>query len=177
MDDQTPTFDAAQVADLLEAIAVTVSGELHALGQAGATWSPPPGEWCANEVVGHLLEADRRGFAGRIRTILAEDEPVLVGWDQPSVAAARHDCAKGFEALLDEFLPYRLEAVAMMRMLTPDDLARAGMHPKVGRLSIAEIAAEWVHHDRNHVRQLLEIGQEIAWSAMGSARKFTDPTA
>jgi hypothetical protein len=59
----------------------------------------------------------------------------------------------------------------------PDDLARAGMHPKVGRLSIAEIAAEWVHHDRNHVRQLLEIGQEIAWSAMGSARKFTDPTA
>ena len=30
-------------------------------------WRPAPGEWSANECVGHLIEAERRGFAGRIR--------------------------------------------------------------------------------------------------------------
>ena len=177
MDDSPPRLDTATMADLLEATAVTVSAELRALGQAGATWSAAPGDWCANEVVGHLLEADRRGFAGRIRIILAEDEPALVDWDQPGVAAARHDRAKDVEAILDEFLPYRDEAAAFMRTLSATDLTRAGMHPRVGRLSAGDVAAEWIHHDRNHVRQLLAIGQAIAWAAMGAARKFTDPTA
>ena len=177
MGDPVPRLDPATIADLLEATAVTVTAEVHALGQAGATWPPAPGEWCANAVVGHLLEADRRGFAGRIRIILAEDEPVLVDWDQPAVAAARDDCAKDLETILDEFLPYRLEAAALMRTLGPAELARVGVHPRVGRLSAAGVAAEWVHHDRNHVRQLLEVGQAIAWQAMGAARKFTDPKA
>ena len=43
--------------------------ELTALGADGG-WRPEPGEWSANECVGHLIEAERRGFAGRIRTIL-----------------------------------------------------------------------------------------------------------
>ena len=32
-----------------------------------------PDEWSADECVGHIIEADRRGRAGRIRRILAED--------------------------------------------------------------------------------------------------------
>ena len=47
---------------------------LVALGDE-AGWRPEPGEWSANECVGHLIEAERRGFAGRIRAILAADRP------------------------------------------------------------------------------------------------------
>ena len=84
-----PQLPPARIAELLEATARTVEAELHALGEDGARWRPAPGEWCANEVVGHLVEADLRGFAGRIRTLLDEDDPALLGWDQPTVAAAR----------------------------------------------------------------------------------------
>ena len=95
-----PRLDPERIADLLAAMATTVNAELRALGPDGASWPPAPGEWCAKEVVGHLSEADRRGFAGRIRILLAEDEPDLIDWDQPAVAAARRDCTKSIDEIL-----------------------------------------------------------------------------
>src|SRR4029077_6966579 len=86
-------LEPAAIAALLEASLATIEAEVAALG-AAASWRPAPGEWCANEVVGHLIEAERRGFAGRIRIILASERPALEGWDQPAVAAARHDCER-----------------------------------------------------------------------------------
>ena len=172
-----PSLEPARIAQLLAATASTVEAELKALGDAGAGWRPAPGEWCANEVVGHLVEADLRGFTGRIRTLLAEDDPELLGWDQPSVAAARGDCMKSPDELLAEFLPLRAEGIELVRQLTPQDLDRAGRHNVVGRLTAGEIVTEWVHHDRNHVRQLLAIGQAIAWPQMGNARRFSEMDA
>ena len=73
------------------------SAELAGLG-AAAGWRPAPGEWSANECVGHLIEAERRGFAGRIRRIVDAAKgdqphlpPDLEAWDPPAVAAARRD--------------------------------------------------------------------------------------
>jgi hypothetical protein len=172
-----PRLDPARIAELLAATAMTVEAELRALGEAGARWRPEPGEWCANEVVGHLVEADLRGFTGRIQTLLAESDPAFLGWDQPSVAAARGDCAKAPDELLAEFLPLRGEGIELVRRLTSEDLDRAGRHDVVGRLTAGEIVVEWVHHDRNHVRQLLAIGQALAWPQMGNARRFSDPDA
>src|SRR5258708_30662270 len=50
-----------------------------------------PGEWCVNEVVGHVIEAEKRGFAGRIRHILHEPEPELETWDSHAVAKERSE--------------------------------------------------------------------------------------
>ena len=172
-----PALEPARIAHLLAATATTVEAELRALGEAGASWRPAAGEWCANEVVGHLVEADLRGFTGRIRTLLAEEDPAFLGWDQPSVAAARGDCAKSPDELLAEFLPLRAEGIELILRLRPEDLGRAGRHNVVGRLTAGEIVTEWVHHDRNHVRQLLAIGQAIAWPQMGNARRFSDADA
>jgi DinB superfamily len=177
IDDSPPPLDPNRIADLLAAAAEIVVAEFHGLGEAGCQWRPAAGEWCANEVLGHIAEAERRGFAGRIRTLLAEDDPAFLGWDQPAVAAARGDCAKPSSALLEEFLPLRAESVTLVRGLSPADLARNGLHAKVGRVSIATIAAEWVHHDRNHIRQILAIGQSWAWPSMANNRKFSHPSA
>jgi hypothetical protein len=32
---------------------------------------------------------------------------------------------------------------------------------------------EWVHHDRNHLRQILANVQAFAWPHMGNARRFS----
>lgn len=164
----------ATLADLLAASAATISAEMGALG-VDARWHPEPGEWCANEVLGHILEAERRGFNGRIRTMLAETEPSLVGWDQRGVAAARHDCDRDPEALLVEFLAIRADSVDLVRSLAPGDLGRSAVHSVVGRLTIADVAGEWVHHDRNHVRQMLANTQARVWPQMGNAQRFSAP--
>src|SRR4029078_12881399 len=63
----------AQVARFLRAARDHVVTELSAMGDPLAGWRPTPDEWSANECVGHLIEADRRGFAGRIRRMLSQD--------------------------------------------------------------------------------------------------------
>ena len=35
---------------------------------------------------------------------------------------------------------------------------------------------EWVHHDREHLAQLLAVSQTFAWPAMGNSRKFAEPS-
>jgi hypothetical protein len=38
---------------------------------------------------------------------------------------------------------------------------------------VDEVLGEWVHHDRNHIRQLLEVTQQRVWEQMGNARRFS----
>jgi hypothetical protein len=169
-------FTPAALAGLLDASATTIAAEMRALGE-DARWHPAPGEWCANEVLGHILEAERRGFNGRIRTMLAEIEPSLTGWDQRGVSAARHDCERDPEGLLGEFLALRADSVELVRSLEQADLRRSGTHNVVGRLTVADVAGEWVHHDRNHVRQMLANTQSRVWPQMGNAQRFSAPSA
>ena len=162
------------LAALLLASAHAVAAEASALGPR-ARVRPAEGSWCANEIVGHLIEAERRGFNERIRTILAEHEPLLVTWDQPAVAAARNDQAKETSDLLTELAELRADSLALVRGLGPDDLDRAGIHPKVGRLTVQDLVHEWVYHDREHLKQLFEVSRTFAWDGMGGARRFTEP--
>ena len=66
----------------------------------------------------------------------------------------------------------RAESVAIVRGLKPGDLARGGQHPKVGWLRVEDLLQEWVHHDRNHIKQILGNVQAWAWPHMGNAQKF-----
>lgn len=168
----------AAIADLLAATVVTIEAEIGGLAADGG-WRPAVDEWSANECVGHLIEAERRGFAGRIRVILeaAETRPDLPAdletWDPPAVAEARRDHLRDGAALVAEFSAMRADGVALVRSLRSSDMARAGIHPHVGPLRVDELLGEWVHHDRNHVRQMLAVTQARVWEQMGNARRFS----
>lgn len=171
-----PPLPVATIGDLLGAAVDTIEAEIAALGPH-AGWRPGPGEWSANECVGHLIEAERRGFAGRIRQILAADRPDippdLEAWDPPTVAEARGDQLRDGSELVAEFVALRRDGTALVWSLSPDDLTRVGVHPAIGPLRVDELLGEWVHHDRNHIRQLLAVTQARAWGQMGNARRFS----
>jgi hypothetical protein len=165
-------FSTHRAAALLAVVPDALAAEVRALGRDGARWRPAPDAWSVAEVVGHLIEAERRGFAGRIREILRSDDPELRAWDQAAVSAARDDRAADPVALVAELRASRLEGVGLVRTLTADDLARSGVHPDVGALRVDELVAEWVHHDRCHLRQALGVAEAWAWLHMGAARRF-----
>jgi hypothetical protein len=169
----SPPLAPRLVAALLDSAMTTLRAELAALPEPVRTYHPAPGEWCAKEVVGHLIEAERRGFAGRIRIILAGDTPQLEAWDQVEVARARRDCARDAVELVDELARTRTDSVTLVNALGEADLARAGLHPKVGLLRVSDLLHEWVHHDRNHVKQILANVQACAWPHMGNAQGFS----
>jgi hypothetical protein len=173
------TPDALQpsaVAALLRSADAVIHAELSALPAPVLGFHPAPGEWCAKEVLGHLIECERRGFSGRIHIILKSDHsPDLEGWDQDAVARARQDCDREWSALYQEFSRLRSASIAQVAGLSAADLARRGQHPKVGLLTVADVLHEWVYHDRNHIRQMLANVQAFAWPHMGNAQRFSAP--
>jgi hypothetical protein len=169
----TERFSTAEVAALLESAMATIRAEVAALPRAVTSFHPDEVEWSVNDVIGHLIEAERRGFAGRIRTLLATKDPQLEGWDQNEVARGRRDDLKPAAKLVAELERMRAESVALVRGLKPNDLTRGGQHPKVGWLRVEDLLQEWVHHDRNHIKQILGNVQAWAWPHMGNSQKFS----
>ena len=165
----------AHIASLLRAARDHIVTELTAMGDPLGGWRPAPEEWSANECVGHIIEADRRGFGGRIERILAENGVAEAGWDQVGVAAARRDRERPVGAILDEFTAGRDAAIAVVDGLRHEHLDRYAIHAVVGRVTVRNLLHEWVFHDRNHIRQLLANSQARAWPAMGNARRFCHP--
>jgi len=73
----------------------------------------------------------------------------------------------------DELAAMRERSASLVGGLIAADLDRAGQHPAVGRLRVRDLLQEWVHHDRNHVRQALANVQAYVWPAMGNAQRFS----
>ena len=173
MTDAPSRLTSVEIARCLRATAATLTAELTALSPPALARHPAPGEWCVKEVLGHLIESEARGFAGRIRIILASPDPPFAPWDQDAVARARRDCAHDGRALLDELITAREDSVRLVEGLREADLSRGGRQSKVGYLKIADLLNEWVHHDRNHTRQILANVQAYVWPHTGNAQKFS----
>ncbi len=172
MNAATQALNPGEIASLLRSTRSGVTAELGALPDEVLAWHPAPGEWCAKECVGHMVEAERRGFNGRIRTILAESEPRLPGWDQQAVERERNDCQRSVAELLAEFTTIRDDSVQLVSNLSPADLERGGTHEKVGYMTVQNLLHEWLHHDRNHFRQMQANVQEYVWPTMGNCQHF-----
>jgi hypothetical protein len=164
-----------EVADLLESSGQAFASTLNAIAPGVASWHPAPGEWCVNEVVGHVIVTEKNGFEGRIRVILGADEPDLPKYDRDGLQKTRDDCARDPKALAQELLEVRGQSLDLIRSLSPEQIQRGGLHPDVGRLTVADLLHEWVHHDGNHLRQALANVQAYVWPNMGNARRFSRP--
>lgn len=168
----TAELTPLQVAELLGSTSALLEAEIEALGDDEARWHPAPGEWCVNECLGHIIEAEKRGFYGRIKRTLEQDRPFEQAWDQIAVARERGDCERMAMSLFMEFMGLRHVSVEMVKALRPDQLDRACTHSKVGELKVRGLLQEWVHHDRDHTKQILSNVQARVWPHMGNSQKF-----
>src|SRR5881398_1457461 len=75
MTDRPTPLNRHEIAELLRAGPTLLRAALAALPPGAAGWHRSPAEWCANEVLGHLVQSEREDFAGRIRLMLDRDEP------------------------------------------------------------------------------------------------------
>jgi DinB superfamily len=164
-----------QAAALLGTLPTFLRAEFEAAPEELLRSRPAPEEWCMLEVVGHLIETEERGFGGRIRTILTEERPQFTTWDPSAVARERQDERRDPAELLAEFTGARTASVTLVETLTATDLARGGDHPEVGFLTVNDLLHEWIHHDVNHLRQVLANVQSYTWPSMGNAQRFSAP--
>src|SRR5436190_16399394 len=85
-------MDAAERAALIERYEegpTIVEAVWDALDDDGRDRRPAPGEWTAREICHHLADSEMTA-AIRLRRLLAEDDPVIAGYDQDTFARVLH---------------------------------------------------------------------------------------
>jgi DinB superfamily len=173
--DRVSALELHDVTVFLRNTPVALRNLLEALPGGTVAWHPRAGEWCIKEVVGHLLEEDKRDFVGRIRLILDQDEPCLTVNDQEEVARMRRDCDRDLDELLDEFRTVRSASVSFISTLKATDLHRRGVHPTIGHLEVTNLLHEWIYHDLNHLSQIGANVQRFLWPHLGNMQRFYQP--
>jgi uncharacterized damage-inducible protein DinB len=121
--DRDPAQIQAELGGALEALVDETGPDLRT--------RPAEGEWSVLELVGHILDAEVV-YAGRYRWTLAQDRPVLIGYDQDRwVEALDHNAGDPAE-MLALFRALRRSHLALWAESTSERRARVAMHEERG---------------------------------------------
>jgi hypothetical protein len=124
--------------------------------------------WSAFDIVGHLIVGERTDWMPRARIILEHGEArPFDPFDR--FAQMKLTQGKSLEQLLDEFARLRKQNLAALQSLNlrPEELARRGIHPALGVVTLSELLATWAVHDLTHVHQLSRVMARQYCDAVG----------
>ena len=134
----------AGVADVEAALAGADEAELDAV--------PADGEWSARMVVHHLADSESNAYV-RVRTLLAEDEPFIQGYDEGQFARRLH-YDRPTEASLAVFRAVRASTAGLLDQLGDEDWNRSGTHSESGAYSMDDWLEIYAAHAFDHAEQI-----------------------
>jgi len=113
---------------------------------------PSPGEWSALECLGHMVDGELV-VSGRMRWILAEDEPDIVGYDQDRWVDRLHGADDDPEELSGQFDALRRANLRLWATMPAATHTRVGIHRERGAESYELTWRLLMGHDRFHLAQ------------------------
>src|SRR5262245_47999794 len=116
-------------------------------------WRPGPGEWSAHEIVCHCADSETNG-AARIRFLLVEEHPVLVGYDQDRWAIALDYHVPPLDVALATVDAVRAHTAALIRRVPEEAWRREGRHTESGRYLAETWLTIYAEHLEIHARQI-----------------------
>jgi hypothetical protein len=112
-----------------------------------------PGKWSVIEVIQHLADSDLV-FSYRLKMMLTEDQPPLLGYDQDRWAGELHYREAPLQLALDQLRALRAANLHLLRGLAPSQLERVGLHSERGPESAGFLLQLMGGHDLVHRRQI-----------------------
>jgi hypothetical protein len=110
------------------------------------------GGWTARQVVHHLADAEMTS-AIRLRRLLAEDAPVIAGYDEARFAERLH-YDRPTNAALRAIEAARETSAELLDRLTEADWARTGTHTESGAYGVETWLATYADHPYDHADQV-----------------------
>ncbi len=125
-------------------------------------WRPAPGKWSVHEIIVHCADSETNAHM-RLRYLLAEKEPVIMGYDQDAWAKTLDYHSLPLEPALNTIEAVRTNTVPLLRSLSDEAWTRTGRHSEstspYGVEKWMELYAEHLEvHDRQ-IRRNLEAFQ------------------
>ena len=141
---------------------------LRDLPDAWTTRNEGDGTWSVFDIAGHLIFGERTDWMPRARLILAHgDSRPFEPFDR--LGHVRESEGKSLPELLDTFARLRAENLDALRGLDlrPEDLARRGLHPALGPVTLGQLLAAWAAHDLTHLHQISRVMAHQQREAVG----------
>lgn len=116
---------------------------------------PVAGRWSTLEVVCHLADFEPI-FADRVKRVLAEESPTLVGADETRFAAALAYHARDLDEELTLIAATRGQLGRILQTAPDTAFARTGVHTERGPVTLEQLLTMATNHLVHHVRFLHE---------------------
>jgi hypothetical protein len=129
-----------------------VTQALAGISEAGWDAREAPGEWSPREVVHHLADSEMTS-AIRLRRLIAEDQPVIQGYDQDEFARRLY-YDRPIEPSLAAFQAARATTAQLLDRLTEAEWTREGTHSESGRYTLTDWLAIYGVHAHDHADQI-----------------------
>lgn len=151
MDNATRTRLIAQYRAGASAIEEALAG----ITEAELDARPAPTEWSSREVVHHLADSEMTS-AVRLRLLIAEDGPTLIGYDQEEFVRVFSFPGRPIAASFAAFAAAREATAEILDHLTEEQWGRAGTHSEAGRYSVEDWLNTYGIHAHDHADQIRE---------------------
>jgi hypothetical protein len=114
---------------------------------------PSEADWTPREVAHHLADSEATAYV-RLRRLIAEDNPTIVGYDEEEFARRLH-YDRPIEASLSVLQAVRAASLQLLEALTEDEWQRAGTHTESGAYSVDDWLRIYAGHAHDHAEQIL----------------------
>ncbi len=125
---------------------------------AAVRWRPSPEHWTVHEIVLHCADSEANAHM-RLRYLLAEREPQIIGYDQDRWTQALDYHELPIEPALGVITAVRANTVPVLERLGALDWEKTGHHTENGRYSVGQWLDTYAPHLDQHAAQ---IGRVIA---------------
>jgi hypothetical protein len=125
----------------------------NACPEGARHWKPSPKEWSAHEIVIHC--ADSETFAAtRIRLLAAEDQPMIVGYDQDRWVRVFDYANRSTELAFAVIAASRASTLDLLRQFDDRQWRASGQHSESGAYTAGDWLAIYGVHLHDHARQI-----------------------
>ena len=138
-----------------------VAAALQGFPAGKLTAHPIPGKWSAAEIVHHLADSETTS-ALRIRKLLAEEHPIIHGYDQELFARKLRYQEREIAPSLEAFRQARATTLQLLPLMSDADWAREGWHTESGRYSAETWLRIYAIHAHNHAAQIVRLKDALA---------------
>jgi uncharacterized damage-inducible protein DinB len=131
------------------------------LSAADAQAFPVPGTWSIQQIVIHLADSDLIN-SDRMKRIIAEDNPTLIGYDESKFTKNLHYHDQSIEDALTLFEINRRQTARILRKLPDSAFERKGTHNEAGEMNLAQWIQRTVNHLDHHLKFIVEKRAKLA---------------
>jgi hypothetical protein len=116
---------------------------------------PVPGKWSTLEVVCHLVDSEQ-AWCHRLKRVIVEDKPLLIGYDETRFAAGLSYHEHDLEDELSLMDGMRRQMACILRSLADTAWSRTCIHSERGLMTLSEMLEAEVEHVPHHITHILE---------------------